>query len=259
MTTPTQTQQPRSQGRRAGFTLVEILVVIAIIGILIAALSAAVIPALLRAQEAAVSVEMKQIEQEIENFKTQFGFYPPSFEQFSRSATSMQDVQNEAAQLLSYLNKISPNHRETGPSAIASRANAGWRRIDDWWLAVGQNLGQANVIPFWLSGLCESKQYPLTGGLQAPSGASDPEEYIPAAFNINRFANGDNIVDANGDAIKLPRNVFFEFKTGQLVSADGNVLGMMPHPERAVEAILGGTDGLPLFAGLAESRDAAAS
>ena len=27
----------------------------------------------------------------------------------------------------------------------------------------------------------------------------------------------------------------------------GNVLGMMPHPERAVEAILGGVDGLPLF------------
>lgn len=27
----------------------------------------------------------------------------------------------------------------------------------------------------------------------------------------------------------------------------GNVLGMMPHPERAVEALLGATDGLPLF------------
>lgn len=30
----------------------------------------------------------------------------------------------------------------------------------------------------------------------------------------------------------------------------GNVLGMMPHPERNVEAILGGTDGLPLFKSL---------
>jgi phosphoribosylformylglycinamidine synthase I len=27
----------------------------------------------------------------------------------------------------------------------------------------------------------------------------------------------------------------------------GNVLGMMPHPERVVESLLGGTDGLPLF------------
>ena len=30
----------------------------------------------------------------------------------------------------------------------------------------------------------------------------------------------------------------------------GNVLGMMPHPERAVEAILGSTDGLRLFKSL---------
>lgn len=30
----------------------------------------------------------------------------------------------------------------------------------------------------------------------------------------------------------------------------GNVLGMMPHPERAAEPILGGTDGLKLFEGI---------
>ena len=35
-----------------------------------------------------------------------------------------------------------------------------------------------------------------------------------------------------------------------IVSADGNVLGMMPHPERAVESVLGSTDGLALFEGL---------
>ena len=32
-----------------------------------------------------------------------------------------------------------------------------------------------------------------------------------------------------------------------LVNARGNVLGMMPHPERAVDELLGSTDGLPLF------------
>lgn len=30
----------------------------------------------------------------------------------------------------------------------------------------------------------------------------------------------------------------------------GNVIGMMPHPERALEGVLGGTDGLALLAGL---------
>ena len=32
-----------------------------------------------------------------------------------------------------------------------------------------------------------------------------------------------------------------------VVNEAGNVLGMMPHPERAMESLLGSTDGLPLF------------
>jgi phosphoribosylformylglycinamidine synthase len=38
----------------------------------------------------------------------------------------------------------------------------------------------------------------------------------------------------------------------------GNILGLMPHPERAVEALLGSTDGLPLFTSLASSLAVAA-
>ena len=37
-----------------------------------------------------------------------------------------------------------------------------------------------------------------------------------------------------------------------IANAEGNVLGMMPHPERCAEEILGSTDGLPLFAAAAE-------
>ncbi|MAO54487.1 MAG: hypothetical protein CMM61_02155 [Rhodospirillaceae bacterium] len=35
-----------------------------------------------------------------------------------------------------------------------------------------------------------------------------------------------------------------------IVNEAGNVLGMMPHPERLAEAALGGTDGKPMFDGL---------
>ena len=38
-----------------------------------------------------------------------------------------------------------------------------------------------------------------------------------------------------------------------ICNKDGNVLGMMPHPERASDAMLGNTDGLKLFEGLLES------
>jgi len=37
-----------------------------------------------------------------------------------------------------------------------------------------------------------------------------------------------------------------------IVSAEGNVLGMMPHPERAVDALLGSTDGVALFRSVAQ-------
>ena len=38
-----------------------------------------------------------------------------------------------------------------------------------------------------------------------------------------------------------------------IVNAKGNVLGMMPHPERAVDPLHGGTDGVALFKSILES------
>ena len=38
-----------------------------------------------------------------------------------------------------------------------------------------------------------------------------------------------------------------------LSNGRGNVVGLMPHPERCSEALLGGTDGLRVLAALAES------
>lgn len=44
-----------------------------------------------------------------------------------------------------------------------------------------------------------------------------------------------------------------------ICNAKGNVLGMMPHPERASDPMLGGTDGMKLFAGLLERVETLAS
>ncbi len=38
-----------------------------------------------------------------------------------------------------------------------------------------------------------------------------------------------------------------------IVNQSGNVLGLMPHPERVADAALGGTDGAPLFEALTEA------
>jgi len=42
-----------------------------------------------------------------------------------------------------------------------------------------------------------------------------------------------------------------------ICNRQGNVVGMMPHPERASDPMLGGTDGLRLFQGVINSLTAA--
>jgi phosphoribosylformylglycinamidine synthase len=43
-----------------------------------------------------------------------------------------------------------------------------------------------------------------------------------------------------------------------IINAEGNVLGMMPHPENHVEPAIGSTDGRGMFAGLVEALERAA-
>ena len=59
-----------------GFTLVEMLVVLAIIGVLAAILVPTNGVAVRTVRQGAIRTEMKQMEVAIENYKTQFNSYP---------------------------------------------------------------------------------------------------------------------------------------------------------------------------------------
>jgi phosphoribosylformylglycinamidine synthase len=58
-------------------------------------------------------------------------------------------------------------------------------------------------------------------------------------------------VDAAGDPTDVANPNGSQRNIAGILNAAGNVLGMMPHPERSVENVLGSTDGLPLFTSLA--------
>ena len=60
-----------------GFTLVEMLVVIAIIGILAAFLVVAVSGALWKAKQTKIKMEVNQLASAMETFKSKYGSYPP--------------------------------------------------------------------------------------------------------------------------------------------------------------------------------------
>jgi phosphoribosylformylglycinamidine synthase len=84
---------------------------------------------------------------------------------------------------------------------------------------------------------------------------------IPIAHGDGRFtASRDTIDEIEGSGRVVFRYVSEDGETNDesnpngsqnaiagIVSAEGNVLGMMPHPERALDDLLGSRDGLALF------------
>ena len=126
-------------GRRGGFTVVEILVAITVIAILAAMLIPVVGSAMRRAKEFAIQSEMAQLDLAIEHFKSDHGFYPPSFNGL------------DSVTFMSYLNRMAPNH-------AYSQAD-----INNWWTNYGGEIAElpgADLV-FWLSGIAKNKQYPL--------------------------------------------------------------------------------------------------
>ena len=95
----------------------------------------------------------------------------------------------------------------------------------------------------------ENAQSVFTSGYEAGQ-----EIQIPVAHHDgNYFADEETLDRLEGDgrvAFRYAENCNGSRRDiAGVLNAAGNVLGMMPHPERAVDAAHGGTDGLALFEG----------
>ena len=91
---------------------------------------------------------------------------------------------------------------------------------------------------------------------------------LPIAHGEGRyFAEADTLksLEANGQVLFRYCNAQGEMTAASnpngslnniagITNKSGNVLGMMPHPERASDAVLGGVDGFDLFQGLLQAR-----
>lgn len=82
--------------RRAGFTLVEILVVMAILAVLVGLLLPAITGAMRNARDATVSADINTLSQSLASFKEKYGDYPPS--RIILSENGRYDVSSAAAQ-----------------------------------------------------------------------------------------------------------------------------------------------------------------
>ena len=78
--------------------------------------------------------------------------------------------------------------------------------------------------------------------------------YVADAQTIARLEDSGRIVfrycDASGAVTDRANPNGSMRGIAGIASDEGNVLGMMPHPERAVDPLLGSADGLPLFESL---------
>jgi general secretion pathway protein G len=172
---------------RRGFTLVEMIVVIAIIAVLIALLAAGVMPFLIKGPELEESQELTQLTNALEQFKARYGFYPPSRiklcrlrSQYSTATTATLDQES-----LATLNRMFP------------RLAANW--TIDWsggtittaqWPAAGIILEGDQCLVFFLGGIS----------------AANP----PGALGFS--TNPQNPATPGGDRIR-----FFDFKSNRLV------------------------------------------
>lgn len=66
--------------RRSGFTLVELLVVLLIVGMLAAILTPVVMQSLAKARNAAIKAEIDMLHMAIMNYKNEYGSFPPCFD-----------------------------------------------------------------------------------------------------------------------------------------------------------------------------------
>lgn len=180
--------------RRRGFTLVELLVVITIIGILAGLITGAAFLVRTKGKIAAVKAELSQLDMALQNYKQKHGEFPPDFANVAHPTPAVAaDARNA---VLRHLRKAFPRYQPVGSGATTND----W---DRFCYDVSNNYGinpasfdAAAALVFWLGGLPET----TSGAAWKPAGFhSDPQ--FP-------FKQG------------LPRTEpFFDFKPERLVAS----------------------------------------
>lgn len=151
---------------RTGFTLIEVLIVITIIGILIGLLIPAVGIAYRSVKKSTIAMEVLTISDAVEKYKAKYGDYPP-------------DGSN-AAVMTRHLRKIFPQIAATELTLLTGGSNSSTGLS-------GAVMDPPEALVFFLGGFSEDPVHPFTGAggpfAPSPDGSTSPIQY-----NVDRNA-----------------------------------------------------------------------
>jgi prepilin-type N-terminal cleavage/methylation domain-containing protein len=178
-----------------GFTLVEMLVVVAIIGIIAGLITAAALQARIAAKNAAISLELHQLEMACQAYKEKFGEYPPDF--FGVNIPGAPGDPYRAA-VLRHLAKAFPRYlpgtlgTPGDPSDDGQWAGFVADVLAGWGIDITSAQYQRtpfNALTFWLGGRFDTNAKLFTGFSANPASPFDssPSRVKPFfEFDVNR-------------------------------------------------------------------------
>lgn len=201
---------------RPGFTLVELLIAIAIIGILMSLTVTAVTRAITRGRETASRLEINALSQAIEQYNLKYGDYPP-------------DGSSEQV-LLRHVRKIFPRISQLNLDLLTQLTRDRGSNANQF-SAVAMD--RAEALVFFLGGFSGDPTRPFTGeGGPLKQVGNDPTKISSYEYNGTR----DNaFYDFDTNRLTIARS-----SAGTLLSTDEKMLGLADPPH-------GGEDQLPAY------------
>ena len=145
----------RTKPNRGGFTLVEMLVVVAIIGILAAILIPTLYGVVIRGKQTRLAVELNQLDMAIEKYKQKYSDYPPDFLDDALVARHLRKAFNRGTDNWANTNMTRPDGtlaQYENPPGSGTMVPSNVATLDP-----------SEALVFWLGMLKDDPRLPLNG------------------------------------------------------------------------------------------------